>query len=574
LAKERETQSPVSRRQSIKEEEMAKETEVGPRGKEAPKKVSRREFVKGAAVGAAGIAAAGALASCAPAATPAATTAPVATATSVTAPECPPCPTPWIPEKWDKEVDVVVVGFGAGGSAAAIEANDLGAKVILLEKMPTPGGGCCESGGMVYGAVTSVQKAMGIEDSKDAMYKYRIAVGKGLDDPELVRILVDKSAETIDWLVGLGVKFTTVLFSGMEKKYADVAPPAPRGHLSEGLGPGLFKVLDEAVNAREIEVMLETKAVELVANTEKEVLGVKVESKGQPLYIRAAKAVVLTSGSFAMNKEMLSTYQPSFRDAWTVMPMGLDGDGLTMCQRLAADIRGIGIPVTAVPGIRVAQRPDPYATPFKWAISINPPIGGPFIAVNQQGKRFITENLFYELWVPILLAQEGHRAFAIFDEEGRQYEVSPGFAFTKPGVEAEIEAGIVKKADTIRELAGIIGVDPGTLEETVNTWNANAATETDPEFGRTEFFVPIKTPPFYAYETRPAISDPICGVVINTKAQVVDVDGNVIPRLYASGSVTGGWRGEQYPGSGNMIGNAMTFGRIAARNAIAETPWA
>jgi len=311
MSREQGSESAVSGSQFIKEEQMAKE-------KESPKKLSRREFVKGAAA----VAGAGALVSCAPAATPA------------PAPTCP--PVAGVPDTWDKEADVVVVGFGGAGGSAALEAHDAGAEVIILEKTPTPGGATSVCGGIIYAAGSSVQKAAGITDTPDEMYEYWMAAGKGLNDPELDRILADRSAEMVEWLIEMGGVFKPerLYFSGAEAdpEFAAITPPKLRGHYIEAVTPtwpfppesdptrtygptaggtGFFSLFWEGANARGIEVLLETPATALVTDPiTKEVLGVKAESQGNTLYIKARGAVVLAAGTFGMNKEMCKLYCP------------------------------------------------------------------------------------------------------------------------------------------------------------------------------------------------------------------------------------------------------------------------
>ena len=202
-----------------------------------------------------------------------------------------------LPSKWDEEADVVIVGFGGAGACAAIEAADAGASVIILDKSPLPGGSTALSGGVIYAANTSLQKKAGVSDTADEMFKYLKACGNGIADDKLLRVASDMSANNVDWLTGLGVKFTTDLLyvSGMEKdpEYSAVTPTKPRGHRCVGTGGALFKALKKGVDSRKITTMSRTEAVRLItkpcANSSSQVVGVKAKKGGKDVYIFARK---------------------------------------------------------------------------------------------------------------------------------------------------------------------------------------------------------------------------------------------------------------------------------------------
>ena len=552
--------------------------------KEAPKRVSRRQFVKGAAA----VAGAGALASCAPAATPAPTAAPAPTCPP--AEECAPCPVPGVPETWDKEADVVVVGFGGAGGCAALEAADAGAEVIILEKTATPGGATCLCAGIFYAAGTSVQEEAGITDTPDEMYKYSMAMGKGLADPELVRVWVDNVGETFEWLQSMGAEYYSgvgtpgviplvvkddwdagygLYYSGAEADpwAAAITPPKPRGNIVKPVeatwpyppehpwafspaagitrGTGFFKPLWEGVKERGSEVLLETSAIALIVDpTKREVLGVKAESGGEELFIKASRAVVLATSGFLSNPEMIKNYNVEDGAAMMLAGTAADtGDGIKMGMAIGADLKNMDQGTLGYDSL---------------------PRGA--ILVNYGGRRFVDETL-YRLSGEAIMGQVDSLAYAIFDEEIQQV--------------AQVPETI--QAPTIAELAGKIGVDASVLEDTLNTYNGYVESGKDLEFGRTrarhhadpesEGMVPIQTPPFHAVKAAPAFATTHGGLRINTKCQVIDVYDTVIPRLYAAGSTTGAVLGDMYPGSGSAISQAFVFGRIAGQNAGAEEPW-
>ncbi|MDO8671162.1 MAG: FAD-dependent oxidoreductase, partial [Dehalococcoidia bacterium] len=255
----------------------------------------------------------------------------------------------------EKTTDVVVVGFGGAGAAAAIEAADAGANLLILEKTGRPGGATRMSAGIVYAAGSSVQRAAGINDSAEEMYSYYIATDNGMKDPALTRVVAEHSAETIDWLIKLGADFPPedIFIGGAEVQFAHVTPPKPRSHHfrtrpgeSVYSGPQLFSILEEAVKARGIEVMLQTSATELLTNSRREVLGVKASCQGGELIIHARKAVILADGGFANNPEMVKQYLtkgPFVAEGKVILAShpGQTGDAIRMAMALGADLCGM-----------------------------------------------------------------------------------------------------------------------------------------------------------------------------------------------------------------------------------------
>ncbi len=523
-----------------------------------------------------------------------------------------------IPAKWDFETDVVVVGFGGAGGAAAIEASDGGAKVIVLDKLPTPGGSTTLCEGVYYGAGTSLQKSEGISDSADEMFKYVVAMGEGRADPALVRVWADKSAETFEWLKKLGSTFYSgvnyidaippqkkleedagwaLYFSGAEcdPDLEAITPAKPRGHMVRPQAPsfpyppkhpsapnpaigitrgtGYFKPIWEAVKARGIQVMLETRAMALITNpATNEVLGVKAERGGTTIYIKASKAVHIATGGFSMNKEMVKLWCPKavravYTESWT-------GDGHLMGMAIGAAVVNMD------------------------AISAGPTVPAGSILVNNGGRRFVDETLYGNVRGNVASGQRHSLVYAILDED----------------IRAATKLPTTVSAPTIRELAQKLGadqkaaekwlganptvwkesMDPDVLEATVNFYNESVAMGKDREFGRKQLssqkhpptevvppperaMKPIRTPPFHAI--RNDMENSFVGTItngglrINTKAQVLDVNGKVIPRLYAAGQAMGGVNGANYIGSGNAISAAINFGRIAGQNAAKEDSW-
>jgi len=515
------------------------------------REITRREFVKGAAAGAAAgaamVAGAGILASC----------------DSETEAE----PEPQI--KWDNEADVVVVGFGGAGAAAAIEAAEAGTKVLLLEKGPVEGGATAICGGIIYGAGTSVQAAAGIEDSVEEMYKFWIACGGDLVDPDLVRLVSENAGPNIEWLIGIGCDFPAekLYMSGAEgiEPYASITPPKKRGHWHAGqgfTGTQLFRTMGETAKAKGAEVMLQTSAEQLITNAGGEVLGLKANSAGKMINIRANKAVILASGGYARNKEMLKAYsfEEGYKGVASTTPT-VTGDGIILAQALGADLLGMS-EMCSLPAVKID------AGNLDNTVSCS----GSLIFVNERGKRFCDETVHYDVVCDAITRQ--HTAFAIFDAEKITGGGKSVAAVFSDDLAQEIGNGLVKQADSIADLAAKLGIKASFLEETINRWNASAEQGEDPEFGRARSLTAIKTPPFYATEVTIGIVDNTGGLRVNTSFQVIDIFGKVIPRLYAAGpGMVGGIIGSIYPGSGSAIAVAVCSGRIAGKKAADEEPW-
>jgi len=503
--------------------------------KEQPIKVSRRDFVKGAALGAGLLTGAGTLASCGTAAAPAA---------------------PGVPASWDRETDVVIVGYGGAGAAAAIAARDAGAEVIILEKREVPGGTTAICGGVYYAGGTSVQKENGIDDSADLMYQHYLNSGEGLNDPAQCRIAADMSADNVDLLIELGATFPDPpTVSGAEVLAGSEAIARVHGiaYNDQTGGAAYFGVLADGAESKGAEILMETPARSLVIDADGQVIGVRAESGGEELYIKARKAVIITAGGFTRNKQMLADYTA---DGYYCQPLGvpdLTGDGIRMAVAIGADVGNM----SQVLGIAGLTLPGAVA-------AIYAPTGAA-ILVNIGGRRFVDETWFYDWKNDEILQQPEHRCYAIFDDAMREEGAGQLLFDQAPD--------LVFQAGSVRDLASEIGVDPDELQATVDTWNTDVEAGEDSLFGRTGNLAPIETAPFYAFEVFPTMFDNSGGLKIDTEARVVNVWGEVIPRLYAAGNMAAGVIGEHYPGSGTSLNQGMAFGRIAGEKAAAQEPW-
>lgn len=477
---------------------------------------------------------------------------------------------PWIPEKWDEEVDILVLGTGGGGLAASIEAAKAGRSVIVMEVM----GSALESntamcGGVVMGAETSLQRKAGISDSIAEFEKYLKAVGAGFEDPAVTRMWAQKAGETVDWLADLGVEFPVenLYISGNERDYTHITPAVARGHITKAYsGRPIAETLYNTARAENVKFMFNTKGTSLFTHPNDEVLGLEAEQGRKSLYVKVRRATILATGGFSRNKEFFKNFMPKMMTGGSFGSLWQQGDGILMGQDIGAKLVNMWIPQAATIGIPTTPGMAPCMVITIW--------GNPCIMVAQDGKRHFREDLYYEYLYERISEQEGGFVWTIWDQAvtdlGGELIAVPAFS---KDLSREIEQGWVKKASSIKELAGAIGVDPDVLGKTVKVYNEESKKGADVEFGKEVGLGPVDIAPFYAAKTIPAICDTAGGLKINDSAQVVSVFDKVIPRLYATGATTGGWRGKLYPGSGTAVSFTITFGRIAGQNAAKEEPW-
>ena len=537
---------------------MTEETEKGTQDK---KGISRRQFI----VGTVGGIAVGAVAGFA--------------GGYLSAPSTPTNQVIELPSSWDQTADVVVVGGGIAGLSAAIEAAKAGASVTLLEKAEGVGGATLLSGGLIYAANTSVQAQNGITDTVQAMIDHYTHAARGLADPNQIAIAAQKSADNINFMIGLGAVFGKPTVSGAE--VLEGQPPTPRVHGTTANGGKLsggaavISLLKAGAASAGVNILTSTPAQKLIARGGKEVLGVQALSNGNTINIRANKGVILAAGGFQGSKTMQIKFSEKAYYSLPLGPPGLTGDGIVMGLALGADKINIE-EVLGVPGIML-----PGATSATF-IEVPEFAPLPAILVNSRGMRYVDETIYYAHQNQELLRQETYtlegapKAFLVFDQAlldtlGGTLPVFSG-SLSK-NLTNEINEGLAYQAQTISALAAAISVDPTRLQNTISTWNTYSQNKADLDFGRTLGLGAISTPPYYAIPVQSTIFDTSGGLKINGNAQVIDTDGNVIPRLYAAGTNTGGVIGEYYPGSGTSLNQGLTFGRIAGQYVAAQSAW-
>ena len=447
-----------------------------------------------------------------------------------------------VKEEKSLETGIVIVGAGGAGMAAAIMARQAGVDFIILEKMPYVGGNTTKATGGMNAAETHYQKEQGIEDSVELFAADTMAGGHNLNDPELVQTLAEKSAEAIDWLDTIGAELPKISFSGGASTNRIHAP-------ADGSAVGNFLVDKFYAKLSElgVEVMLNTQATELIVEDGK-IAGVKAEGP-DALYTINSKAVILATGGFGANLDMIAEYRPDLRGTVTTNAPGATGDGIVMAQAVGAalvDIEQIQLHPT------VEQTTSMLITE-----SVR---GDGAILVNQGGKRLTNELLTRDAVSTAELAQEGQYAYIIFDQHLRD---------NLKAIEKYVTNGLTVQADTIEGLAEQLNIDPATLAQTLADWNAAVAAQNDAEFGRTTGMnADLTVAPYYAIQIAPGIHHTMGGVKINTSAEVISTEGQPIPGLFAAGEVTGGVHGGNRLG-GNAVADIVIFGRIAAESAMA-----
>ena len=440
----------------------------------------------------------------------------------------------------DISADIVIIGTGGAGLTAAIEATSQGAKVIVVEKNAFMGGNTNYATGGMNAAGTKYQENKNIEDSPELYFKDTMTGGHDKNDPDLLKVLTEESAETIYWLEELGADLADIGRSGGQS--VDRIHKGPEGM---PIGTHLMSVFANKVEELDIDVRLNTKAIEILSEGNK-ATGIKVENKAGNTYNINAKAVIVASGGFGASKELVEKYKPELKDFGTTNQPGATGDAFAMVEKLdvaLTDIQEIQTHPTVVPRINEMITEGVR--------------GDGAILVNRDGKRFINELETRDTVSKAILDQEGKTAFLILDQQ----VVDEASAIQKYK-----DAGLLTEAASIKELAGKLKLSEEELEKTINTYNEYYRNEEDVEFGRRLLNVELKKAPFYAVEIAPAIHHTMGGIKINTNTEVINNSGNVVEGLYAAGEVTGGVHGGNRIG-GNAVSDITVFGKIAGRNA-------
>lgn len=441
----------------------------------------------------------------------------------------------------DKSYDIVVVGSGGAGLASAIRAHDLGASVVVVEKMPVIGGNTNKASAGMNAAETKFQKLKGIVDSKDLFYKETLAGGKNKNNPELLRYFVENAPDAIDWLDENGIELSGITTTGgmsIDRTHRPASGAAVGGFLISGLVKNL--------NKRGIEVMLDTNVTEIVTENHK-VVGVKVVEEDGTNYIIKAKAVVIATGGFSANREMVEKYRPDLKGFVTTNHKGATGSGIMILEKLGAGTVDMG-------EIQIHPTVE-QTTSYLISESIR---GGGAILVSQEGKRFVNELDTRDKVSADIIKLPEHYSYILFDQQVRE---------ENKAVEEYVSNDLVVQADSIAELANKLSIDVNNLSKTIERYNQFVMNKQDEDFGRTTGMRhPINTAPFYAIKIAPGVHHTMGGVTINTETQVLDNDKHVIKGVFAAGEVVGGVHGANRIG-GNAVADIIIFGMQAGKKA-------
>ncbi len=446
------------------------------------------------------------------------------------------------PEEKNQQADIVVIGAGGAGMTAAIQAVQDGATdVIVLEKMPVTGGNTTRSTGGLNAAGTQYQEAEGIEDSVELFVEDTMKGGKELNDKELVTVMAENSNDALEWVNDLGADLTVVgIFGGASVKRIH------RPSDTSAVGPVLVKTLNQTLEKLNIPVLLETKAEKILLDDEGAVCGVTAADKDGKEFTIDCTAVILATGGFGANSDMVVEYNSALAGFATTNHSGATGDGIAMAKEIGADF------------VDMEQiQTHPTVNPDTQTMYTEGVRGNGAILVNKEGKRFVNELETRDVVSAAILEQTDGVCYLVFDQAVRD---------SLAAIESYVKAGIVTEADTPEALGEAIGVDGAALAETFKTYAGYQKAGKDEEFGRESMELPLDQPKYYAALCAPAIHHTMGGVKINVGAEVLKEDGTPIPGLFAAGEVTGGVHGANRLG-GNAVTDIVVFGRIAGSSA-------
>ncbi|WP_099221535.1 flavocytochrome c [Listeria costaricensis] len=441
------------------------------------------------------------------------------------------------PSELKDEYDIIIVGAGGAGMSAALEAKAKGMNPVIFEKMPIAGGNTLKASSGMNASETKFQKEQGIEDSNDKFYEETLAGGHGTNDQELLRFFVDHSADAIDWLDSMGIRLNNLTITGgMSEK---------RTHRPEdGSAVGGYLVDGLVRNIQEQKIPMFVNAnVKEITEKDGKVNGVKVAlDNGKPKQIKS-DAVVVTTGGYGANMEMIGEERPELKDLVTTNQEGSTGDGIKMIEKLG------GVPVD-MDKIQI----HPTVEQSKSYLIGEAVRGEGAILVNQDGERFVNEMDTRDKVSAAINENQDKDAYLIFDS-GVKDRVKAVAQYEK--------MGLVKEAKTVDELAKTTGLPAENLQATLDKWNQSVEAKSDADFGRaTGMDNALSAAPYYAIKIAPGIHYTMGGVKINPNTEVLNKDGQPIKGLYAAGEVTGGLHGDNRIG-GNSVADIIIFGRQA-----------
>jgi fumarate reductase flavoprotein subunit len=452
--------------------------------------------------------------------------------------------------------DLVVVGSGIGGQTAATSAAEVGLSVVLLEKTDKLGGSSAMSGGWFAFSGTDEQAAEEIHDSAELFLRDLLEVGEHLNDRALLDAYLVHQDDTYRWLRDHGAVFREVgISAGMSVQRAHhsaITDVLARLHRAFGEHGG--------------QTRLEHRALRLVREAGGRVTSVVASTPdGERTYL-GRHGIVLATGGFSRSTELLQTFAPEQLRAIPYGGAGNTGDGLRMAWKLGAGMADMSF-ASGTYGSHPETGEEFHELLTAYYLGA--------IIVNRSGRRFVDESADYKTIGRVVLNQPDGLAFEVFDAKVRAQSHR---GIPLKDIETLEEIGHVFKADTLEELADVADIDRNNLVTTVAAYNAVVAGEREDEVGRTGLcngqgaLLSIDAAPFYAYPAKSLMTTTYCGLTVTPRAEVLDVDGDVIEGLFAIGEVTGGFHGAAYM-TGTSLGKSAVFGRIvAAHVALAAEP--
>ena len=479
--------------------------------------------------------------------------------------------TPWkaeaatLPKKWDETYDIVIIGSGFAGLAAAYEAKKAGASVVILEKMRTPGGNSIVNGGVVAAAGSPLQEKQGIKDSSELLYQDMLTAGLNLNHPELAKMVAFKSNDTVQWTINeLGVKYK-------DRVSQEGGHSVPRMYSTYNQS-GSAIVTAQLAKLKELGVQpkFQSFLTQIYRDADGRVKGVQIREKyvfpnadsGKIKNIKAKKAVVMATGGFGADVAFRTIQDP--RLVATVDTTNQPG---ATSEALRESLR-IGCTPLQLSWIQLG----PWGSPDEKGFGLAAFFGQGCAAIyglwidSKTGRRFVNELADRKIRADAIL-KAGNKCIALCDENGTRLQ--------KDAIPKFMERGIVKKYDTLKELAAAYDVPFEPMMEEINKYNEALVKGKDEAWGRYLWkdAKPIATAPFYAMRLMPKVHHCMGGVNVNTNAQALDVmNDKPIPGLYVAGEATGGVHGAVRLGSCATI-DCLVFGRIAGQNAAAEKSW-
>ncbi len=451
------------------------------------------------------------------------------------------------------DVDIVVVGAGAAGLAAANTAMEAGANVLIMEKVGVTGGSTTRSGGKVLAAGTPWQEKQNQVDNADMMYDFLMSYDRdGLMNPDLVRAFCDNSKDNLQWLEDRGVQMQDV-----EPIHSSLTPLRVHnakggGGQTSGHGGQICVPLTQAYEKAGGQIIYNCRADQLLTDANGAVVGVKGTRADGSVVTVNAKSVILATGGYAHNKEMMAAYSAFLPDnSYSGVPTTNVGDGLVMAE-------AVGAKNTVSPGLQLVS------LNYNAYIGIAEESG---LIVDATGKRVVDEWTY-----------QSHVASALARAKS---PVGYYITATKDGVCAEpypmVQYGVtmadkIPHAGTIEELAALINVDPAALKGTVDRYNELCKKGADDDFGKpADYMIPVEGDTYYAFMMNSGSSVTFGGLEIDTSARVLDTNNQPIAGLYAAGEVAHtGLFSDEYPCCGMAIGSAVYYGRVAAETAVAQ----